>query len=146
VPFAVAMARTSSVERRMDQILRHEPRPRRRLSTPVIAMLVLAAFAATSIAPEARVATEVQHLTRAPGSGVNPLYPDRAQQENVEGFVEFRIAVDATGKPTRIELTGETPAGYGFGENARRAVETWTFKNEDGHTRTGTYRLTFRLK
>jgi TonB family protein len=146
VPLAVAMARSSAVERRMEQIQRHETGPRRSLSLPVITLLVVASVAATSIAPQARVEPEPQRLTRAPGSGVNPFYPDRAQEENVEGSVDFRVAIDTKGKPTRIEIVGENPPAYGFGESARRALETWTFKNEDGVARTGTYRLTFRLK
>lgn len=146
VPLAVAMARTSSVERRMDQILRHDTRPARRVPVAAVAMLLFAAVVTTSIAPRAQVASDPARLTRMPGPGVNPFYPDRAQQENVEGYAEFRIAIDAQGKPLRIEMTAEDPAGYGFGENARRALETWAFKNDDGQARTGTYRLTFRLK
>jgi TonB family protein len=146
VPFAVAMARTASVERRVDQILRHEPRTRRRISWPILALLALTAFAASSIAPQARVAAEPQQMVRAPGAGTNPLYPQRAQDEKIEGFANFRVTIDASGKPMRVELVDETPAGYGFGESARRAIETWMFKNDDGKARTGSYRLTFRLK
>jgi TonB family protein len=143
---AVAMARSGAIERRVDLALHYVPQPRRHFSPALLTALLAIGVAVISIAPRAQVADESLRLQRVPGSGVNPFYPDRAQQAQVEGYAEFRIAIDADGKPTRIELVQEEPPGYGFAEAARQALETWTFRNEERRARVGTYRLTLRLR
>lgn len=146
-PFAVAMARSADVEQRVDQILHYAPASRRRVSAAVIAALAVATIGVTLVAPQAQLTTEPMNvLWRVSGVGINPTYPERAQQEGVEGWATFRVSLDAAGRPKKVTLLEESPTGYGFGENAQRAIETWRFENASRQPVDGVYKVTLRLK
>jgi TonB family protein len=56
-------------------------------------------------------------------------YPPRALEERVESAVLMTIDIDVTGHVTKVEVTDPgTPADYGFGEAAKKAVEQFVFE------------------
>jgi periplasmic protein TonB len=56
---------------------------------------------------------------------VLPKYPHRAREMGMEGTVVLRVTIDTRGMPIRIESVRR--AGYGFEEEAIRALENSTF-------------------
>jgi bla regulator protein blaR1 len=57
-----------------------------------------------------------------------PKYPRAASRQGHEGSVEVRFLVDENGRVRNPEVISESPRGYGFGEEAIRAVEQWRFE------------------
>jgi bla regulator protein blaR1 len=57
-----------------------------------------------------------------------PQYPRAATRQGHEGSVEVRFLVDENGRVRDAEVISESPKGYGFGEEAIRAVEQWRFE------------------
>jgi protein TonB len=81
---------------------------------------------------------------------VNPQYPPRAAERGLEGWVELRFGISATGAVQDAEVTRSHP-GKVFDRAALRAVRRWKYnpKIEDGNPveRHGiTVRLEFELK
>lgn len=76
-----------------------------------------------------------------PTHRVNPAYPRRAEAAEMEGTATIQLTIGAGGVVTSVEIIGESPLGYGFGEAAKRAVGKWEFAD----TAPGTYRVTVRF-
>jgi periplasmic protein TonB len=57
---------------------------------------------------------------------VEPQYSDEARKAKWQGTVRLQLIVDATGKPTSIQVI--TPLGMGLDTKAVEAVEQWLFK------------------
>ncbi len=57
---------------------------------------------------------------------VEPQYSDEARKAKWQGTVRLQLVVDATGKPTSIQVI--TPLGLGLDTKAVEAVEQWLFK------------------
>ncbi|MBI2684761.1 MAG: TonB family protein [Acidobacteria bacterium] len=56
---------------------------------------------------------------------VQPVYPTVGRKLGLDATVVLEISVDSRGRPASIEML--RPAGFGFGENVRKAVEQWLF-------------------
>jgi protein TonB len=81
---------------------------------------------------------------------VNPIYPPRAAERGIQGWVELMLTISASGTVQDAQVTNSHP-GTVFDRAALRAVRKWKYnpKVEDGHAveRPGiTVRLKFELK
>ena len=56
---------------------------------------------------------------------VEAKFDDRALRDKVQGAVELRLVVDASGVPRRVKIA--RPLGYGLDASAVEAVEKWRF-------------------
>lgn len=88
---------------------------------PVIAEPVIAPI----LAP-APIAKLVINPVRV--EGTNPVFPDRALDRGVPGEVTLSFTVSALGTVENINVTGESPRGYGFARAASAAIQGWTFQ------------------
>lgn len=57
---------------------------------------------------------------------IAPSYPNRALSRGLEGFVDVRFAVTATGATTNVEVLRAEPEGV-FDRAAMRAVKRWKY-------------------
>ncbi|MDG3084906.1 energy transducer TonB [Vibrio hannami] len=58
---------------------------------------------------------------------VEPIYPRKAQQRKIEGYVLLRFDIDRSGKPTQIEVTEASPARI-FNREAIKALKKWRYQ------------------
>ena len=76
---------------------------------------------------------------------VEPVYPERAAQRGIEGFVLLEFHVDLTGTTSNVRVIDADPAGT-FDREAIRAVERWVFRPDASRDPVRTrLRLEFRL-
>ncbi|MCG3721323.1 energy transducer TonB [Vibrio cincinnatiensis] len=80
---------------------------------------------------------------------VEPTYPARALQRNIEGYVVLRFTIDETGRPTEIEVLDANPRRM-FEREAMQALRSWKYQPKllDGSavTQPGqTVKLEFKL-
>jgi periplasmic protein TonB len=61
-------------------------------------------------------------------SGNNPVFPPRALEREIAGEVTLSFTVSATGKVENVNVSGETPRGYGFARAAQEAIAGWRFE------------------
>lgn len=59
---------------------------------------------------------------------VEPIYPDPARRERVDGFVLLQAIVNQKGNVVDVKVLQAPPAKYGFAEKAIEAVTQWRFK------------------
>ncbi|KLV08032.1 energy transducer TonB [Photobacterium ganghwense] len=57
----------------------------------------------------------------------DPVYPPKAQQRGIEGYVVFSFTVDAQGRPTDIQITDANPKRI-FDREAMRALKKWKYQ------------------
>ena len=57
----------------------------------------------------------------------NPVYPYKAQQRNIEGFVEVKFLVGADGRVSDVQIVRSEPAGV-FDASVLKTVPTWKFR------------------
>jgi TonB family protein len=88
----------------------------------------------TAAPPEATVLEAKADATDATGDiparvtrHVRPVYPKRAQEQGVKGFVKLRVLVLKNGKVAMVRVADVEPEGYGFEPAAVAAVEQWRF-------------------
>ncbi len=78
------------------------------------------------------------------------VYPRKALEADVHGFVDFNFTIGPDGSVQDPVVTAEVPQGYGFREAATTAFATWKFvpKMVDGKAvpAPARIRLTFKLK
>lgn len=73
------------------------------------------------------------------------LYPKKARQEGVEGEADARLFIGPDGLPGKIRILSEAPAGYGFGEACKKALQGERWKPPiDREGKPVTTRVTFR--
>ena len=58
---------------------------------------------------------------------IPPMYPVRARQMNIEGWVRVSFVVDETGNVADIKILGAKPEGV-FERSVQRCVGSWRFK------------------
>ena len=56
-----------------------------------------------------------------------PIYPRRASQRNIEGWVELSFKIDTDGKPANIAVLAAEPKGI-FEKEAMRSIKKWRFE------------------
>jgi len=57
----------------------------------------------------------------------NPVYPYKARQRNIEGFVEVKFLVGADGRISEIQIINSKPAGL-FDASVLKTVPQWKFR------------------
>lgn len=60
-------------------------------------------------------------------TAVEPVYPEHARVQGVEGRVIVEYVIDETGVPTELQVVEATPPGV-FDEAALRAVSAWRYQ------------------
>ncbi|OFC69508.1 M56 family metallopeptidase [Alteromonas confluentis] len=58
---------------------------------------------------------------------IDPVYPQQALSENIEGEVVLKFDISATGKTDNIAIVSASPAGL-FDESAKTALAQWQYK------------------
>ncbi|WP_026957398.1 energy transducer TonB [Aliagarivorans taiwanensis] len=91
---------------------------------PSLAMDAGVSGLAISLPPVAAVAQNQQVM---PLQRIEPRYPQRALQRNVEGYVVLSFTIDEKGSPTDIQITESEP-GRIFDREAIRALERWKYQ------------------
>jgi protein TonB len=56
------------------------------------------------------------------------VYPERAAEHDIAGFVDFSFTIEPDGSVGNAEVTAEEPEGYGFADAARKAFRQWRFE------------------
>lgn len=56
------------------------------------------------------------------------VYPDRAVEHDVSGYVDFDFVIEPDGSVGDPQVTAEVPDGYGFAASAKKAFPHWRFK------------------
>jgi len=77
-----------------------------------------------------------------------PVYPDRAADRGISGFVDFIFTTSPDGSVVDPEIIAEVPEGYGFAAAATQAFRRWRFAPSPGTGGLGPtlrYRMSFRL-
>lgn len=59
---------------------------------------------------------------------IPPVYPERAKKMGLSGYVKVFLVIDSYGNIASAEVVSEDPPGYGFGNEALRAVRQWKFE------------------
>ena len=63
----------------------------------------------------------------SPIKRVPPAYPEKAAQDNVEGFVVLSFDITETGATDNVTVVKSKPAGV-FDKSAKVALEQWEYK------------------
>jgi protein TonB len=91
----------------------------------------------------------IAKVSRRPVSIVQPTYPERADERQIEGYVDFEFTVQTDGTVANPKVTAEVPEGYGFANAALKVFPKWKFKPEeiDGKAvpTQAFYRFSFKL-
>jgi TonB family protein len=76
------------------------------------------------------------------------VYPPRAAEHDVPGYVDFIFVIEPDGSVGDARVIAETPEGYGFAAAAEKAFTTWRFepKRVDGKpvAAQARYRISFK--
>ena len=78
-------------------------------------------------APVAETKSEAKINEASPIKRVPPTYPEKAAQENVEGFVVLSFDITETGATDNVEIVKSVPAGV-FDKSAKVALKQWEYK------------------
>ncbi|TKB03416.1 M56 family metallopeptidase [Alteromonas portus] len=78
-------------------------------------------------APVAETKSEAKINEASPVKRVPPTYPEKAAQENVEGFVVLSFDITETGATDNVEIVKSVPAGV-FDKSAIVALKQWVYK------------------
>lgn len=63
-----------------------------------------------------------------PLKAVNPVYPERARKLGIAGHVKVYMVIDVYGNVTGASVLSVDPAGYGFENEALKAIRSWKFE------------------
>lgn len=78
-------------------------------------------------APVAETKSEAKINEASPVKRVPPTYPEKAAQENVEGFVVLSFDITETGATDNVKVVKSVPAGV-FDKSAKVALKQWEYK------------------
>lgn len=89
---------------------------------------------------------------RTPGppiAKVMPLYPERAIERDISGYVDFIFTLMPDGSVVDPQVIDEVPEGYGFANAAAKVFDRWRFQPDTHALASGSsimrYRMNFRL-
>ncbi len=123
----------------------HAAAPALRVSDLAPAALATPLEPASAARPAAReasapVLSPAAEAAPQPVRVVQPVYPEDAMVNGVQGQVVVEFSLDANGTPENLEVVGASPTGV-FDEAARRALAQWRFRPPSATARR--YRQTF---
>jgi protein TonB len=78
-------------------------------------------------------------------SRMNPLYPDRALDQNISGFVDVEGTVAPDGSFSDGRIITETPEGYGFAKALLKVIPRWKFEPKTVNGIAVPYRIRYRF-
>ncbi|MBO6076962.1 MAG: TonB family protein [Fibrobacter sp.] len=58
---------------------------------------------------------------------IQPKFPEKAKRMGVSGYVKVLIVIDVYGDVAQAQVLTQEPAGYGFDNEALKAVRQWKF-------------------
>src|SRR3569833_2940815 len=61
-----------------------------------------------------------------------PVYPDRALDRGISGYIDFAFTTSPDGSVVDPEVIAEVPEGYGFAAAATQAFRRWRFEPGPG--------------
>lgn len=67
-----------------------------------------------------------------PSFRVPPIYPARAKQQGIEGYVDVRFTLNAVGRPQQIQIIAADPE-YIFDSAVIKAVAKWRYEPVESH-------------
>jgi protein TonB len=92
----------------------------------------------------------IQKVSRRPISIVKPTYPERAEDRQISGYVDFEFTVQPDGSVGDPKVTAEVPEGYGFASAAQKVFPRWKFAPEMVNGKAvptkAFYRFSFKLQ
>ncbi len=97
------------------------------------------------------VVTETKTVIQQPHAVkvVPPQYPSRAEDRQVEGYVDIDFTIEPDGSVGNPKIVAEVPEGYGFSGAAMKVFPQWKFvpKEINGNkvTAPAHYRFSFKL-
>ena len=78
-------------------------------------------------APVAVTKSEAKINQASPVKRVPPIYPEKAAEQNVEGFVVLSFDITETGTTDNVKVVKSVPAGV-FDKSAKVALKQWEYK------------------
>ncbi|GFD77651.1 hypothetical protein KUL118_05130 [Tenacibaculum sp. KUL118] len=78
-------------------------------------------------APATSTKTDAKINQASPIKRVPPIYPEKAAQDNVEGFVVLSFDITETGATDNVTVVKSQPKGM-FDKSAKVALEQWEYK------------------
>ncbi|APD87024.1 energy transducer TonB [Alteromonas sp. Mex14] len=91
----------------------------------IAALLAVNTALANSPVPSAKAEDKINMAS--PIKRVPPAYPEKAAQDNVEGFVVLSFDITETGATDNVTVVESKPAGV-FDKSAKVALEQWKYK------------------
>lgn len=91
----------------------------------IAALLTINTALANSPVPSAKAEDKINMAS--PIKRVPPAYPEKAAQDNVEGFVVLSFDITETGATDNVTVVESKPAGV-FDKSAKVALEQWEYK------------------
>ena len=91
----------------------------------IAALLTINTALANSPLPSAKAEDKINMAS--PIKRVPPAYPEKAAQDNVEGFVVLSFDITETGATDNVTVVKSKPAGV-FDKSAKVALEQWEYK------------------
>ena len=58
---------------------------------------------------------------------IQPKFPEKAKRMGISGYVKVLIVIDVYGDVAQAQVLTQEPAGYGFDNEALKAVRQWKF-------------------
>jgi TonB family protein len=90
------------------------------------------------------------HSRWKPSSIVTPYYPNGAEDDQVQGYVDFEFVIEPDGSVGDPKVTAEMPEAFGFADAAIKVFPKWKFTPQtvDGATvpTKAYYRFSFKLR
>ena len=102
-------------------------------------------------APTVVTAKEPERIVNPkPISRTIPTYPDRAEDRQISGYVDFDFTIEPDGTVGDPKVVAEVPEGYGFASAAQKVFPRWKFEpktvNGKAVPAPARIRVTFRLQ
>ena len=98
------------------------------LATGVLSIAAMLTInTALANAPVAETKSEAKINQASPVKRVPPSYPEKAAQQNVEGFVVLSFDITETGATDNVKVVKSVPAGV-FDKSAKVALKQWEYK------------------
>jgi protein TonB len=83
--------------------------------------------------PAPTVVTTTQQVTINPKpiSRTPPTFPPRAEDRQIEGYVDFDFTIEPNGTVGDPRVVEEVPTGFGFAAAAQKVFPSWKFQAKE---------------